>query len=111
MNAADTRRAIVSLGGRLAELETFAGDQFQRLPVGGIGGEFEPAIVNVLPAIPPSRKIIFLESVDAAQLPDVVPKPDAKDMYWWASPNDTRWHPIAGKLADIAGNPGDMSEA
>ena len=110
MNSADTNRAITSLSRRLRELETFAGDQFQRMPIGGLGG-LNIKTVNVLPALPVQKDVVFLESVDAAQLPTVVPKPDAKDMYWWAGPVDVRWHPYAGLIADIPGDPGDMSLA
>lgn len=103
-------RQIRDLDSRLERLEREHNRSPVRGTTGGGGGEVEFDTVNVLPALPVVQTILFLESVDAAALPTVVPKPDAKDTYWWAGPNDVRWHPIAGKIVDIAGDPGDMSE-
>ncbi len=109
MSSAEVKGALTGFERRIRELETFAGDQFQRLSIGGGGGVLNIVTVNVLPAIPTKKTIIFLESVDAAQLPALVPKPDAKDAYWWAATEDVRWHPFGGKFVDINGDPGDYS--
>ena len=92
--------AVGRLEARLERLEK----EHNRVPLrgvvsaGGILDCFET--VHVLPAIPTRKTIVFWEGD---------PVPSAKDTFWWAGPEDVRWHPIGGKFVDINGDPGDVS--
>ena len=100
---------VESLRGRVERLES----ELNRAPVRTAASDGGLQILTVLelPAIPNGKRIVWLQSIDAAQLPAIVAKPDAKDTFWTTGKEDVRWHPVGGKFVDIAGDPGDRSEA
>lgn len=98
---------------RLHRLEEAINRSPVRVGIGG-GGGISIRTVHMFPPIPrEAAEIIFLRSVDWGvywtQGGGFLPVDNLLDTYWYATSEDTEWHPIGGKLVDIVGVPGDIS--